>query len=445
MLEEDPHALANAAAGHRPANRGRDRTGTPKGIGQESLPPQPAPTKHAESVYLPKRKRHGVALCLSGGGYRAALFHLGAVRRLNELGVLGRIDTITSVSGGSILAAHLANTMGADWPAPGESFPDLDTKVSRTFHRFCERNIRTFPLAAGLLPWHWGGHAAVDALEREYLAHLTKATLTSLPPRPNFVFCATDMSYGVNWTFSRDRTGSYMAGYAPTPARWTVAHAVAASSCFPPFFNPQPMGLSAGDLAPGDDKSDKRGERVRTLGLSDGGLYDNMGLEPVWRSHLVVLVSEGGSTFDAGIDRGLLWRLNRYMEIQGRGGGSVRKRWLISSFVKTVMRGTYWGIGTDIADYDVPVTGYPRDITKGLIAEIRTDLDAFTVAERLVLENHGYVLAQAAIQKHAVFLAIDPMPPLKIPHPYWMDPANMDRVIHGLTGSSDRSLLGRWR
>jgi NTE family protein len=165
----------------------------------------------------------------------------------------------------------------------------------------------------------------------------------------------------------------------------------------------------------------------------------------VWRSHLVVLVSEGGSTFDAGIDRGLLWRLNRYMEIQGRGGGSVRKRWLISSFVKKVMRGTYWGIGTDIGDYDVPVTGYPRDITKGLIAEIRTDLDAFTVAERLVLENHGYVLAQAAIQRHAGFLAIDPMPPLKVPHPYWMDPANMDRVSHGLRGSSDRSLLGRWR
>src|SRR5438309_7042658 len=87
----------------------------PKGIAEESLPSQPAPTEHAESTYLPRRERHGVALCLSGGGYRAALFHLGAVRRLNELGVLGRIDTITSVSGGSILAAHLANTIGADW------------------------------------------------------------------------------------------------------------------------------------------------------------------------------------------------------------------------------------------------------------------------------------------------------------------------------------------
>src|SRR5213593_1149029 len=49
-----------------------------------------------------------IALCLSGGGYRASLFHLGALRRLNELGVLSRVDTIASVSGGSILAAQIA-------------------------------------------------------------------------------------------------------------------------------------------------------------------------------------------------------------------------------------------------------------------------------------------------------------------------------------------------
>ncbi len=126
----------------------------PDGIVEASLPSQSPPTEHAQSTYLPKRERRGVALCLSGGGYRAALFHLGAVRRLNELGVLGRVDTITSVSGGSILAAHLARTMGAAWPAPGEVFADFDAKVSKPFHLFCQRNIRTVPLALGLLPWN---------------------------------------------------------------------------------------------------------------------------------------------------------------------------------------------------------------------------------------------------------------------------------------------------
>src|ERR1700681_693034 len=49
----------------------------------------------------------GVALCLSGGGYRAMLFHLGSLWRLNELGLLPTLDRISSVSGGSIVAGAL--------------------------------------------------------------------------------------------------------------------------------------------------------------------------------------------------------------------------------------------------------------------------------------------------------------------------------------------------
>ena len=50
----------------------------------------------------------GVALCLSGGGYRAMLYHAGAIWRLNELGVLPKINLISSVSGGSITSGALA-------------------------------------------------------------------------------------------------------------------------------------------------------------------------------------------------------------------------------------------------------------------------------------------------------------------------------------------------
>src|SRR3954465_9247483 len=49
----------------------------------------------------------GIALCMSGGGYRAMIFHLGALIRLNELGLLSKLNRISSVSGGSITAAQL--------------------------------------------------------------------------------------------------------------------------------------------------------------------------------------------------------------------------------------------------------------------------------------------------------------------------------------------------
>ena len=66
---------------------------------------------------LSSTKREGLALCLSGGGYRATLFHLGATRRLHELGILGALNTISSVSGGSIFAGVLAGlAIGRGWP-----------------------------------------------------------------------------------------------------------------------------------------------------------------------------------------------------------------------------------------------------------------------------------------------------------------------------------------
>src|SRR5262245_31835308 len=71
--------------------------------------PAAAFTEHGAQAYLAHRRTRGIALCLSGGGFRAALFHLGAIRRLDELGVLSRLETISSVSGGSILAAFLAD------------------------------------------------------------------------------------------------------------------------------------------------------------------------------------------------------------------------------------------------------------------------------------------------------------------------------------------------
>src|SRR5438067_12912866 len=70
--------------------------------------------------YLPlaHEQRRGNAICLSGGGYRAALFHLGAATRLQELGILSIADSIVSVVGGSIFSAHLATNVG-DWSAQG--------------------------------------------------------------------------------------------------------------------------------------------------------------------------------------------------------------------------------------------------------------------------------------------------------------------------------------
>ena len=55
-----------------------------------------------------KNPEEGIALCLSGGGYRAMLFHVGALWRLNDAGYLPKLTRISSVSGGSITAGVMA-------------------------------------------------------------------------------------------------------------------------------------------------------------------------------------------------------------------------------------------------------------------------------------------------------------------------------------------------
>src|SRR5438132_4944533 len=112
-----------------------------------------------ESKYKPKEERKGRALCLSGGGYRAALFHLGALRRLNEVGLLSKLATISSVSGGSIANGLLAKA----WPTLTTAldkqsgvFGNFETVYEMPLREFCHRNIRTAPLLFDRLdPRNW--------------------------------------------------------------------------------------------------------------------------------------------------------------------------------------------------------------------------------------------------------------------------------------------------
>jgi NTE family protein len=295
-----------------------------------------------------------------------------------------------------------------------------------------------------LLPWNWlRSSTGVETLARLYRERLTTLTVPELPERPAFTVNATDMAFGVDWVFQRERIGSYQAGYVrPAPA-WPLARAVAASSCFPPIFNPLPIGLSPDQLRGGRAKGPRRDAAVRGLRLTDGGNYDNLGLEPVWQRARVLLVSDGGSTFDAEPDHSLIWRLSRYADILNNQVGALRKRWLIASFILGQLEGTYWGVSSAARHYGTRSSdGYSASLVADVIAEIRTDMDAFSEAEQKVLENHGYVMADAAVHTHQPDLIGAHPLPFAIPHPEWMDEA---RVRTALRDSHTRKFpFGRW-
>src|ERR1700736_2291951 len=78
----------------------------------------------------PVQPEEGIALAVSGGGYRAMVFHVGALIRLNEVALLRKIKRISSVSGGSITAAILG-TSWKDLQFTGDVASNLDIVVER--------------------------------------------------------------------------------------------------------------------------------------------------------------------------------------------------------------------------------------------------------------------------------------------------------------------------
>ena len=414
------------------------------------LPPAPpgaapvGPDDAATYLPDPAARRRGVALCLSGGGFLAALFHLGALRQLDQLGVLGRVDTVSAVSGGAIVAAHLVTRLGP-WPAPGAVVPDdvWEASIAAPFRAFAGRDLRTAVLLRRFWPPNWPRpEAAVEALADRLAADLSPLHLRDLPTRPRVLVGATDLAYAVGWVAGRERVGDYRAGYAsPPPPNWGVARAVAASACFPPWFAPLPAGIPPGNLKGGQERGAGRDRVVADLTLADGGLYDNLALEPVWKTAATVLVSDGGATFDATATGNPIGRLLRYNTIVAKQATALRKRWLIAGFLNGDLAGAYWGVGGSAAGYDPGAEiGYGKALVEGVISRVRTDLDAFSVAERAVLENHGYALADAVIRRHAPALVHLDAPAAVLPHTAWADEAT---VRAALADSHRTRILGR--
>ena len=400
--------------------------------------------------YSPDRQRQGKALCLSGGGYRAALFHLGVCRRLHELSVLQQLGAVSSVSGGSIFAAHLARCIV---DAGGQIPTDYECRVAVPFRQFVKHDIRTGPALQRLWPWNWfNPGAGAEALAGQYDKYLAgEMTVGRLPAAPQFFLCATDLVFGVNWVFSKGRVGDYMAGYMARAEgdALPLATAVAASSCFPPVFRPLPLHLRAGALSGGRAPSQVVQRLTEELVLSDGGVYDNLGLEPVWKTYQSVIVSDAGKPFTFSQKEDAFNQLYRIYNVASDQAEAVRKRWLIDSYVRGVYDGAYLGIHNSVGEFPAPPrAGYTKPLATDVLAQIRTDMDVFSDVEIAVLENHGYTLADAACAGHIPWSQPAATPAAPPAPDWWPAPGPKlagleDRIRRELADSSRRRLCGR--
>jgi NTE family protein len=239
-----------------------------------------------------------------------------------------------------------------------------------------------------------------------------------LPAKPEFVINATNVETGTLWRFSRAMMADYKVGEIDRPTV-PLASAVAASSAFPPLLSPLVLPVKESDFSRvfAKDKA-----LLNDISLADGGVYDNMGLETVWKAYRNVLVSNAGAKLDPDPSPSAAWipQFKRAINIIYGQVGSLRQRQLIASFKakegeRGWRRGTYWGIGSDVRHYKLP--GHlPAPIKRTTeLAELPTQLRPFGKGfdERLI--NWGYAICDTAIRRH--FPTHGPYPDPKFPYP----------------------------
>jgi NTE family protein len=358
-----------------------------------------------------RRPEPGTALCLSGGGYRAMLFHVGALWRLNETGYLAELERVSSVSGGSITAGVLALA----WPklafdANGVA-QGFEGEVVEPLRRLAGKTIDFPAIAIGLIT---PGVTIGERIAAAYKKHLFGgATLQDLPDRPRFVFNATNLQSGVLWRFAKPYMRDYRVGEVKGP-QVEVATAVAASSAFPPFLSPVVLKLDEAAYTTGSGELQRAPFTTRPF-LTDGGVYDNLGLETIWERYETILISDGGGHMREQEKPKRLWPLHafRVLGVIDSQVRALRKRSAIAEFRAGRQKGTYWGIWTNIADYGLPsALPCPHDVTLR-VAATPTRLGKMDagVQERLI--NWGYAVCDAALRRH-----VDPGLPADGAFPY---------------------------
>lgn len=240
------------------------------------------------NVKVPDQPFSRIALCCSGGGYRAASFHLGAMAYLYRIQYEGKpllqnVKALSTVSGGTITGVVYALQV-----KQGKSFPEI--------YEFLIKKLSTLDLVRlglsklnGGVNWQNPGkrknliNAFAEIYDKEFTGGETFDIFENMENvhLEEVMFNATEFSSGLIFRFQNDgRFGNYY-----SPVRRSIGNEVklsdviAASSCFTGGFEPieWPTDFIHEEAIELKDEA----QLIKSLGLMDGGIYDNQGIDSI--------------------------------------------------------------------------------------------------------------------------------------------------------------------
>ena len=342
-----------------------------------------------------KRVGPGVALCVTGGGYRSMLFTAGVLWRLNDLGYLPRLDAVVSNSGAAVPAALLGlgwDRLGFDERGRGLRLHEI---VVSPLHELAGTTLGTKVALASVIRQRNGSGELAQAFQRQLFGD---AVLAQLPDAPRFLFTASHLASGELWLFGKDRMGNGRAGWIERP-EVPIGVAVAASGANPPFLSPAVIETAEGE----------------PILLTSGSLYDTIAVETVWRQYDTVLVSDAkGSRPVAHLQQKWLSHFIDFVAASDTELHRLRRQQVTLAYTTAIKAGGYWSINSDMASFPAEHSlPCPREKTAELAA-IPGSLSRLDrrVQERLV--NWGYAVTDAAMRSQ-VDRKLEPPPGFPYP------------------------------
>lgn len=351
-----------------------------------------------------------IALALSGGGVRAMVFHLGVLKALAENGLLEKVSKISTVSGGSLLVGLILQENQLRWPS---SNVFLDSIYPELREKLCARSLQWGAARQLLNPCNWKfllsrANLLALALKNEWGIN---GKLADLPSTPEWAINGTTAENGKRFRFKNDSLGDYSLGYA-SPRDFGIAEAMAVSAAFPGGFGPlvlnttqftwkkRPWGAPGGTEEPTDIGFLK-------LHLYDGGVYDNLGLEPFFDSgrlqakhdNTYIVTSDAGAPLPSGFSYGRfnLFRLKRVADIMSDQARALRVRTFATFLQDQNDRGAYIYINT-------PLAGATTCPSAEFAAQFPTTLRSLNYLEFDMLANHGYAVTRKVEREYGLLL-----------------------------------------
>jgi predicted acylesterase/phospholipase RssA len=227
-----------------------------------------------------------IALSLSGGGYRAAGFHLGVLDMLNRLDLLNDVSALSTVSGGTFTGMRYALAQKT-----GEAFPDFFERFRRDLRSVNVVNLALAKLTASppsIPSCRWDViTACAQVYDEKFFAGRRFEVFWEDPPMPltDLTFNATEFRNAIAFRFQTRKNGLIGNGkvfISPAQARQIrLADIAAASSCFPGGFEPLnfPDDFAWPDTPEGNATlKELQAKEWAPLPLMDGGVYDNQGM-----------------------------------------------------------------------------------------------------------------------------------------------------------------------